>query len=194
MIKRVLVLCVGVVCAAGASQAPEFTQQYLQRLGGWVDSYKDRVARLDLRAAQFEMKREQYIAALRASEDPKVREEAANIATWPVYLERYSEMQRILQNSPAWMQPIRLMQNYGDPAFAPIVRSTFDEYKAGAPITAEGAAFGGAGFVAGWILTVIGTALVRAPINMIRRRREPAKKLPNLVAHRLDEPAETDQA
>ena len=194
MIKRALVLCVGLVCGAGASQAPEFTQQYLQRLGGWVDSYQDRVARLDLRARQFDMTREQYIAALQASEDPKVRKEAANIATWPVYLKEYTEMQQMLQSGPSWMQPVRLLQSYYDPAFAPIVQATMAEFKAAAPITAAGAVFGAGGFVVGWLLTAISGALFRVPFNMIRRRREGQKNLPNLVAHRLNEPAGGDQA
>ena len=191
MIKRVLIICVGLACGAGASQGPEFTQQYLQRLGGWVDSYQDRVARLDLRAAQFDMTREQYLDSLKASADPKVRTEAANIATWPVYLKKYTEMQQILQNGPSWMRPIRLVQNYNDPAFAPIVEETFADYKPGTPITTEGAVFGGVGFIGGWILTVIGIGLLRAPVNMIRRRREKPKIMPNLVAHRIDQPAVT---
>ena len=194
MIKRVLVLCVGLVCGAGASQAPEFTQQYLQRLGGWVDSYQDRVVRLDLRASQFDMTREHYIAALQASEDPKVRKEAANIATWPVYLKEYTEMQQMLQSGPSWMQPVRLLQSYYDPAFAPIVQATLAEFKAAAPITTAGAAFGAGGFVVGWLLTAISGALFRVPFNIIRRRREGQKNLPDLVAHRLNEPAGTDQA
>ncbi|MBE9554703.1 MAG: DUF2937 family protein [Proteobacteria bacterium] len=194
MIKRVLIICVGLVCGAGASQAPEFTQQYLQRLGGWVDAHQDKVTRLDARAAQFDMTREQYIAALQASTDPKVRKEAANIASWPVYLKQYTEMQRMLQSGPSWMQPYRLLQNYNDPAFAPIVQATLADYKPGTPITAEGAAFGGAGFVGGWLLTVIGAALLGAPINMIRRRREKPKNLPNLVMHRIDEPTLTEKA
>jgi hypothetical protein len=193
VIKRVLIICVGLVCGAGASQGPEFTQQYLQRLGGWVDSYQDRVTRLDARAAQFDMSREQYLAALQASADPKVRNEAANIATWPVYLKQYTEMQRMLQSGPSWMQPYRLLQNYNDPAFAPIVQATLADYKIGTQLTGEGAAFGGAGFVAGWLLTVVGAALLGAPINMIRRRREKPKNLPNLVMHRINEPTLTEE-
>jgi hypothetical protein len=193
VIKKILVLCVGLACGAGASQGPEFTQQYLQRLGGWVDSYQDRVARLDTRAKQFDMTREQYIAALEASADPKVRKEAANIATWPIYLERYTGMQKMLQDDPSWMQPVRLMQNYNDPAFSPIIQATLAEYQPGAPITTEGAVFGGVGFVGGWILTVIATSLLGAPMNMIRRRQK-TSDLPNLVAHKLDNPARTDMA
>lgn len=189
MIKKVLVLCVGLACGAGASQAPEFTQQYLQRLGGWVDSYQDMVTRLDARAAQFDMTREQYIAALQSSTDPKVRREAANIASWPVYLKKYTEMQQILQNGPSWMQPFRLLQNYNDPAFAPIVQATMKEYRMGSQFTGEGAAFAGAGFVVGWLLTGMATSLLGAPIRIIRRRREKPKNLPNLVMHRINEPA-----
>jgi len=189
LIKKVLVLCVGLACGAGASQAPEFTQQYLQRLGGWVDSYQDMVTRLDARAAQFDMTREQYIAALQSSTDPKVRREAANIASWPVYLKKYTEMQQILQNGPSWMQPFRLLQNYNDPAFAPIVQATMKEYRMGSQFTGEGAAFAGAGFVVGWLLTGMATSLLGAPIRIIRRRREKPKNLPNLVMHRINEPA-----
>lgn len=189
MIKKILVLCVGLTCGAGASQAPEFTQQYLQRLGGWVDSYQDMVTRLDARAAQFDMTREQYIAALQASTDPKVRSEAANIASWPVYLKKFTEMQQMLQDGPSWKRPIRLLQYYNDPAFSPIIKETLADYKMGTQFTGEGAAFAGAGFVAGWLLTGIGTALLRAPINIIRRRREKPKNLPNLVMHRINEPA-----
>jgi len=188
LIKKVLVLCVGLACGAGASQAPEFTQQYLQRLGGWVDSYQDMVTRLDARAAQFDMTREQYIAALQSSTDPKVRREAANIASWPVYLKKYTEMQQILQNGPSWMQPFRLLQNYNDPAFAPIVQATMKEYRMGSQFTGEGAAFAGAGFVVGWLLTGMATSLLGAPIRIIRRRREKPKNLPNLVMHRINEP------
>ena len=193
MIKKLLVLCVGLVCGAGASQGPEFTQQYLQRLGGWVDSYQDMVSRLDLRAKQFDLTREQYIAALLASTDPKVRKEAANIETWPVYLKKYTEMQKMLQNGASWMQPFTLLQNYNDPAFSPIIQATLAEYKPGAPITSEGAAFGGAGFIGGWLLTAIAAAMLGAPINMIRRRREKPKNLPNLVMHRINEPTLTEE-
>lgn len=188
MIKKVLVLCVGLACGAGASQAPEFTQQYLQRLGGWVDSYQDMVTRLDARAAQFDMTREQYIAALQASTDPKVRSEAANIASWPVYLKKFTEMQQILQNGPSWTHPFRVLEHYNDPAFSPIIKETLADYKMGAQFTGEGAAFGGAGFVVGWLLTGMATSLLGAPIRIIRRRREKPKNLPNLVMHRINEP------
>ena len=194
MLKRVLVICVAVVCGVGASQGPEFSQQYLQRLGGWVDSYQNEVARLDIRAKQFDRTREQYIAALQASPDPKVRSEAANIATWPVYLKRFTEMQQMLQNGPSWMRPVKLLQNYNDPVFNPIIRETLADYKPGTPITTEGAVFGGAGFIGGWLLAAIMLAVLGAPANMIRRRREKPKQMPTLVVHRIDEPTKTDLA
>lgn len=186
MLKRVFVLVIALGGAAGGAQAPEFTQQYLQRLGGWVDSYQDRVARLDARAEQFDMTREQYVAALQASADPKVRSEAANIASWPVYLKRYTEMQQFLQNGPVWMQPVRLFQGYRDPAFLPIIKATWKDYKFGTPLTGTGAAFAGAGFVMGWLATGIGLAIAMTPVNIVRRRRGSSKNLPKLVTHRID--------
>ncbi len=171
MLRRIIIICAGIVCGAGASQAPEFTQQYLQRLGGWVDSYNDRVARLDERAAQFKMTREDYLAALQASDDPKVRKEADNIATWPVYQKRFAEMQARLKGATPWMRPVILARSYGDQAFGPIIQATWADYVPATPVTPEGAAYGGIGFVAGWAMV----GLLGVPVRMIRRRRGPQR-------------------
>lgn len=178
MIRKLLILCIGLACAAGASQAPSFSQQYLQRLGGWVDSYEDRVAKLDQRARQFDMTRKQYIDALAASADPKVREEAKNIASWPVYLAQFSEMENMLTNGPAWMRPVRVIQSYLDPAFKPIVAATWKAYKPATQFTPDGAIYGGIGFVIGWILTGIGLNLAATPFRMLKKIRLP--RLPGL--------------
>lgn len=164
--KRILVLIVGLACAAAASQAPEFTQQYLQRLGGWRDSYADLVAKLDARAAEFGLSRSEYIAALRRSEDPKVLKEAENIAHWPVYEEELREAYRAIDEAPPMMRAIRMVQHFNHP----VAVAAWDGFRPAVPATTEGAAYGGAGFVAGWMLV----GLLGIPVQILRRRRDGA--------------------
>lgn len=164
--KRILVILVGLACAAGASQAPEFTQQYLQRLGGWRDSYADLVAKLDARAAGFGMSRSEYIEALRRSDDPKVLKEAENIALWPVYEAELKEAYKAIDEAPPLLRAVRMVQHFK----RPVAEATWDGFRPAVPATTESAAYGGAGFVAGWLLV----GILGVPARALRRRREEA--------------------
>ena len=57
MIVRAVALGVGVLCGALASQAPEFAQQYRQRLGGALDELTAIVAQFDDDARRAEIGR-----------------------------------------------------------------------------------------------------------------------------------------
>lgn len=161
--KRILVLVVGLACGGTASQAPEFTQQYLQRLGGWRDSYVDLVARLDSRAAEFGLSRDQYIAALRRSEDPKVLREAEEIARWPAYERELSKAYAAINDAPPLMRAIRMLEHFN----RPVAEAAWDGFRPAMQLTTEGLAYGGAGFLMGWILT----GLLGVPAQMVRRGR-----------------------
>lgn len=165
--KRILVLIVGLTCGAAASQAPEFTQQYLQRLGGWRDSYADLVAKLDSRAAEFGLSRNEYIAALRRSDDPKVLKEAENIARWPIYEEELREAYKAIDQASPMMRAIRMLEHFN----RPVAEAAWDGFRPAVPATTEGAAYGGVGFVAGWLLV----GLLGVPVQMVRRRRDEAR-------------------
>lgn len=178
MIKNAFIILFGVVCAVLATQAPEFMQQYTQRLGGWLDSYTRTVADLDARAAQYDMTRDAYIAALRTSPDPKVVAEANNIAQYPVFQKRLEEAHTAITGASPWMKGLVFIQNMQ----RPLLEATYGIYQPAVPSTAEGAAYGAAGFGAGAIalnilmlmLKLLGRLLI-TPVDMIKRRREPKK-------------------
>jgi len=54
MLLRALSLAAGLTGAAGVSQFPEFSQQYMQRLGGAVDALAEVVAEFDADAASLD--------------------------------------------------------------------------------------------------------------------------------------------
>ena len=178
MIKRIFIIVFGIACGAVTTQAPEFMQQYTQRLGGWLDSYTKLVADLDARATQYNMTRDAYIAALRTSPDPKVVAEANNIAQYPVIQKRLEDMQKAFTEAPSWKKGLVFVRNMQ----RPLLEATYGDYEPAVPTTPEGAAYGGAGFVAGAVLLNILVLILKQlrqllgmPVEMIKRRREPKK-------------------
>ncbi len=153
-------------------------QQYTQRLGGWLDSYTKLVADLDARASQFNMTRDAYIAALRTSPDPKVVAEANNIAQYPVVQKKLADMQKAFTEAPPWKKGLVFVQNMQ----RPLLEATWGDYEPAVPATAEGAAYGVAGFGVGAILLGILLLVLKQlrrllalPVEIIKRRREPKK-------------------
>jgi hypothetical protein len=178
VIKRIFIIVFGIACAAVTTQAPEFMQQYTQRLGGWLDSYTKLVADLDARATQYNMTRDEYIAALRTSPDPKVVAEANNIAQYPVFQKRLAEAHTAITEAPSWKKGIVFARHYQ----RPLLEAVYGDYQPAFPANAEGAAYGIVGFVAGAIVLNILLLLLKQlrrvlamPVDMIKRRREPRK-------------------
>jgi hypothetical protein len=69
MLARRFAAAIGLFTALVASQLPEYTQQYRQRLGGAVDELKTIVAEFDAESARQSLTRDQGIARLRANPD-----------------------------------------------------------------------------------------------------------------------------
>lgn len=162
--SRILALLVGLACGAAASQVPEFVTQYTQRLGGWVNAYDKVVVELDQRAAKLKMSREDYIASLKANKKAEARQEGEHLALQVGYQTALTRAYNSLTEAPPLMRGIRLIENY-NPVLA---RATWRDFRPALPATVEGLAYGGAGFVAGWI----GLILIGLPFRIWRARRE----------------------
>ena len=70
MLFRRLAVAIALIVAGLASQAPEFVQQYGQRLGGAIDELRSIVARFDQEATNQSLTRDQGIARLESNPDP----------------------------------------------------------------------------------------------------------------------------
>ena len=69
MLSKVITLAGGVAGAASFSQFPEFSQQYIQRMGGAVDELTRFVAEFDADAAELGLSREAALVDLAAGGD-----------------------------------------------------------------------------------------------------------------------------
>ncbi len=173
MLKRLLIIAVGLVVGAGAAQSPEFIQQYTQRLGGWRDAYAQQLADLDQRASEAGVDRDAYIDALRKSDDPNAVREGAYLALLPGYQAALDKAYEDLTGAAPWMRLPTFVQHYNGELAIRVWR----DYKPALPTTTEGLAYGGVGFLGGWFAV----ALASLPFRMWRRRREAARERIDLL-------------
>ncbi|MDH3231614.1 MAG: DUF2937 family protein [Alphaproteobacteria bacterium] len=168
MIRRILIIAIGLGVGAGAAQAPEFIQQYTQRLGGWRDAYAQQLADLDQRATEAGLSREDYIAALRTSDDLNAVREGEYLALLPGYQAALEKAYKDLSGAAPWTRALVFAEHYN----TELATRVWRDYKPAVPTTAEGVAYGGAGFLAGWLAV----ALAGLPYRIWRERRDLAAR------------------
>ena len=146
MILRTLALAGGLTGAAGLSQFPEFSQHYMQRLGGAVDELGRQVARYEREADTLGLTVDEMLAAL-AAEGPLAKTQSGNIAGDIARHGRLASDLAALEGAGPFTRA-RLATHLAD---REIAARAFETYKPAVPATFEGAVFAGTGFLAGWI-------------------------------------------
>lgn len=146
MIVRTLALAAGVAGAVAASQLPEFAQQYRQRLGGAIDELARIMADFDADAARLGMTREQGISRLSSNSDPFVTDRGARLREDSARLARLQSQFAYLQTSGPFAR-VAIMATDLDTTIAQRAWASFEP---AVPMTIEGAALGGAGFLGGY--------------------------------------------
>ncbi|MEO1561873.1 MAG: DUF2937 family protein [Pseudomonadota bacterium] len=156
--SRILNMGVGVVLAAGASQFPEFSQQYVQRLGGAVDELEKVVVAFDNAASAADLTREEALKELSGTRflDQRQSDMRLTIGRY----ERLSADYENLRGATAF-ERVRYINGLTD---RELIESTWSDFEPAVPLTPDGFAFTGSGFLAG-LFTMIGLT------KMTRRRR-----------------------
>ena len=141
---RVAGLVGAALIGVGASQFPEFSQQYEQRLGGAVDELRIVAAQFDTSAARAGLTREEALRDYSGTEFLQLRGE--DMRETFVRLERLEGDLATLQNATA-AQKIANLPAMMD---SQIAQRAWENFKPGIPVTSEGAAFTVMGGVAGF--------------------------------------------
>lgn len=144
------------------SQFPEFSQQYAQRLGGAIDELTAITRNFDATATQQGLNREAAFARYEASDDSFIVEQGRDARAVFVRHDKLLAHQTALQGAGP-LQKITSFASYYDPAIA---ARTFEAYAPAVPVTVEGAAFAGAGFLGGY-------GLIGVLLMPFRRRKSP---------------------
>lgn len=162
VIGRTLAMATGLIGAICTSQLPEFAQQYRQRLGGAIDELKAVVEQFDRDAAGVGLSRDEAIRRLQAGDD-FLRRRGISETQAKIRLDNLLEQRAAMENSGS-LGRISAFLTYRDGQLA---ARTFNDFEPALPVTTEGAAAAGSGFVLGYFLI----RMLTAPFGRRRRSR-----------------------
>lgn len=147
------------------SQFPEYAQQYTQRLGGAVEELRVITAEFDAAAAEAGLNRQAAFERYAAAGDAFIAGRGRSMArTFDRYAELSARLARI--RGAGAMERLALLPDYFD---SQIGAQTLAAYKPAVPVTVEGLAYAGAGFLGGYLLAA---GLLRLLLLPFRPRRQ----------------------
>ena len=153
-IVRIIAFGLGIFGGVVASQGPEYSQQYRQRLGGAIDELRRIIERFDADAQVNGETQESAIARLRSNPDNLVSRQGVAMQG---NVERLSRLQ---MHREAMMQAgpfarIALMARDGD---RDVMEAAYRDFEPAVPVTEEGLLATAIGFIATWggILLLVG--------------------------------------
>lgn len=166
MIFRTVSLVGGLLGAGFVSQYPEFTQQYLQRLGGQVDALAVVIEDFDASAARADLTREAALASMGGSVFMENRRKDMRRT-----IERHTaladDMVALREASP--LARLTMPHRVADTALA---RATWSDFVPAMPLSAEGAISGAAGFAGGYGLIAALLHFLTWPFRRKRRKED----------------------
>ncbi len=168
MIARAATLVAGLGAGIGMSQFPEYSQQYMQRLGGAVDELSRQIDRAESQAASNGESLDAWLMGL-AEEGDRAALQAAAIRSDIARHTRLAEDLDALRGAGPFTRA-RLAGHLGD---AEIARNAWEDFKPAVPATFEGGLFAATGFVAGSGLLAAVLAFLRGLFSFAPRRRRP---------------------
>jgi hypothetical protein len=141
------------------SQAPEFSQQYRQRIGGALDELRAVITRFDSEATRNGLDREDALGLYSGSPQPFLRSQGSSMRSSFSRYETLEQQSREIAQASPLAKPFVILRN-PDPD---IITSAWSDFSPGIPVTTAGLAWAGIGVVAGWLAAALfGTVSLRA--------------------------------
>jgi hypothetical protein len=144
MFWRSIAFILAVVAGIAASQAPEFAQQYRQRLGGAVDELARVIQNFTTDAQASGADQTTALAIMAKNDEPLVRQQAVSMAQTIIRYQHLTDQQAAFANSPPFARLGVFLREFD----RPLVESTLRAYEPAVPTTLEGVVFAAGAFVA----------------------------------------------
>jgi hypothetical protein len=147
---HIIVAIIALVLALPLSQAPEFAQQYEQRLGGAIDELALVVQHFDEDSRQSDYDRATALGLMQKNSERLIRNQATRMQENIARLQRLREQQAALRNGGSVGRALTVMLAYDEP-FASRTLETFV----------------GAFSLAGVVLWAVGAALIYCVLMIV---------------------------
>ena len=166
-IVRTAAVGLGLLGAVTASQGPEYSQQYRQRLGGAIDELRRMVDRFEADARANAETRESAIARLRGNPDDLASRQGAAAQGNVERLARLEAHRQAMMGAGPFAR-IGLMLREGD---TDLMRAAYRDFEPAMPVTEEGVLSAATGFAALWGGILLLASFVRSLRPRSARRR-----------------------
>ncbi|HZH12025.1 MAG TPA: DUF2937 family protein [Microvirga sp.] len=165
-IVRIIAFGLGILGGIVASQGPEYSQQYRQRLGGAIDELQRVIAQFDADAQANGETQESAIARLRSNPDNLVNRQGVAMQGNVERLERLrTHREAMMQAGP--FARIALMLRDGD---QDVMEAAYRDFEPAMPVTEEGVISTAIGFVTVWGGLLLLAGFLRSLFRRPRRR------------------------
>ena len=162
--RRILSVIGGLALGVLLSQFPEYAQQYTQRLGGAVDELRIITAEFDAAATAAGLSRDAAIERYAAANDAFITGRGQSMSrTFARYAQLSAMLEQIRGADAA--ERVTLLPQFMD---TEIGARALENFQPAVPVTAEGVAYGGGGFLIGYLLM---SGLIRFLMLPFRRRQ-----------------------
>lgn len=164
---RIIAFGLGILGGIAASQGPEYSQQYRQRLGGAIDELQRVIEKFNTDAQANGETQESAIARLRSNPDDLVNRQGVAIQG------NVERLGRLRTHREAMMQAgpfarIALMLRDGD---LDVMEAAYRDFEPAMPVTEEGVLSAAAGFVSVWGGLLLLAGFLRSLFRRPRVRR-----------------------
>lgn len=157
-----------ILCVIGTlvfSQAPEFMQQYLQRLGGHLDEARRHLAQFQRVAEQSGLSLDRLITQTSANSDPAVAQLGGVMQTAVTRVDELAAAQAAIQHASIWERPFVFLRHVD----TSIAHATWEIYQPAVPTTVEGLVYALIGM---FVLLGLYHLALRYPAIRISRARQ----------------------
>ena len=165
-IVRIAAFGLGLLGAVTASQGPEFSQQYRQRLGGAIDELRRVIERFDTDARAHGETREGAIGRLRGNPDPLASRQGAAMQANADRLAHLAQHRQAMMEAGPFAR-MALMLREGD---TDVMQAAYRDFEPAMPVTEEGILSAAAGFVTLWGGLLLSAGFLRSLWPRPRRR------------------------
>jgi Protein of unknown function (DUF2937) len=163
MIRRTLSMAAGGFMGLVSAQAPEFAQQYQQRLGGAVDELRTVVDQFDADARRSGLDRAGGLKRMEAANDDFLRRRAASVSATIDRFSKLEAQQQAMKAEDAVSRVTAMVRNFD----SQIAEGAKKDFRPALPLTLEGVFFGLIGFLSGAVVM----AILALPLGRRRGRQ-----------------------
>lgn len=143
-VRQTMLFAIAVAGGLAFSQAPEFAQQYRQRIGGALEELGRTVAEFDADSAKSGLTRAEALERHASAAERLFRDRGDSMARTVARLQTLESHERMMEDAPAMARPLVLLA-----ADETLLAGVWRSFEPAVPVTPHGLAWAALGFFAG---------------------------------------------